>query len=283
MTMSKTYRARPSQALIIMTMVMAVSLVVGVAISSRVVTTLRQISYTEQSALALSFAESGVEDALKRLKDNPSLSLPYSSDDVAIGGGHFNYTISQAGGNTVFDDLSPIEKDKAVQVNLEGYQAAGGLSINVYWVDSGNPAETGDNRAAIEISVVYFDGTEYKLKRDAYDPIQTLDRGLGNKFYDPTDPAYGGRPGGDPGNGVTYQHRVEVSLPGGSKLLRLRAIYNNVPNSFAVVGTVNLPLQGQLIESTGYDADIQRKVQVTRTLPALSELFDFVIFSGAGL
>lgn len=277
MIMSNISRARPSQALIIMTMVMAVSLVIGVAIASRVVTTLRQISYTEQSALALSFAESGVEQALKRL-ENPlcappnypeSACGPFADDVNGDGTNDFSYSISQAGGGSVFSPGEPLGKDKAFQVNLEGY---GGTEVNVYW------AEETANPAAMEISVVYFDGTQYQLKRDAYDPIVT--RGGQNQFLLPTTVSF-------PVEGVTYRYQVQVALPAlpaSVKFLRLRAIYNSAP--FAVVaqtGTPGLPAQGARIVSTGSYGEIQRTVEVLRTLPALSELFDFVIFSGAGL
>lgn len=274
--MSNISRARPSQVLIIMTMVMAVSLVIGVAISSRVVTTLRQISYTEQSAVALSFAESGVEQALKRLNEscvapytNSALCGPFQADVNGDGTPNdFLYSISQAGNESVFSPGEPLGKDKAFQVNLETYT---GNEVYVYW------AEETVNPAAMEISVVYFDGTQYQLKRDAYDPIVT--RQEQNQFLPPTAGSFTPEEGGP-----TYRYQVRVwPLPGGTKLLRLRAIYNSAP--FAVVAQTgtNLPAQGERIESTGSYGEIQRKVEVIRTLPALSELFDFVIFSGVGL
>ncbi len=266
-------RPRSGQAIITLVMVVAVSLVVGVAVSSRVVTTLRQVSFAEQSAKALALAEAGAEDALLLIKDQPSLALPHSSGDVTVEDGHFNYTISALGQGTAFDDLSPLEREKAAQVNLDGY---GGNSVNVYWVNSDDSGEMGDNRAALEISLVYQDGVEYKLKRDAYDPIQELGRGLTNKFLAPTEEGPFGVAG------VNYQYRVSVSFPPAPavvKLLRVRAIYSGT--SFAVSGTSNLPRQGVLVESTGYYADIRRKIEVVRTDPALSELFDFVYFSGS--
>jgi len=265
--MTNAYRSRPSQALITLVMVMAVSLVVGVAISTRVVTTLRQISYSEQSVKALSFAESGAEQALQRLKEptectpdytDPLTCGPFEGDLDGDGVRDFLYSISGLGGTDTFDGFTL--RDKAVQVDLEGYSG----SIKVYWVD-GDKSEEADPKAAMEISVVYRDPATgpYKLWRGAWDP-DAFRRGQ-NQFDTPLV------------GGAGYEHGVDITLPNNSKILRLRPIYNGT--SFAVVGSANLPSQGELIESTGYYAEIQRKVEVVRANPALSELFDFVIFS----
>lgn len=268
--MTSAYRSRPSQALITLVMVMAVSLVIGVAISTRVVTTLRQISYSEQSAKALSFAESGAEQALQRLKGEcvaPYTDLskcgPFEVDLDGDGVRDFSYRISEMGGTDTFDGFT--ERDKAVQVDLEGYNG----SVSVYWVDGDRSEETTPAKAAMEISVVYRDPATgpYKLWRGAYDP-EVL-RASGNRFLSTFV--------GGVIDGVNYQHRVSITLPNNSKILRLRPIYNGT--SFAVVGSAPLPSQGELIESTGYYGEIQRKVEVVRADPALSELFDFVIFS----
>lgn len=274
--MSNTHHSRRGQALIIMLLVMTVSLTLGVAISSRVVTTLRQISYSAQSAAALSLAEAGVEEGLKRITDNPSLPLPYSSDDVALGDGKFNYAIENLALSPIFDKLSPIARDKAVQIDLRGYT---GTTVDVCWVDSSKPSETA-NQAAMEITLVYLESGVYKLLRYAYDPVVT--RQGTNMFSSP--PYSLGNNCTD--NGVNHQYRATVTVPLGTtpQLLRLRALYNTVPNSFAVrAGTGALPSQGVVITSTGFVANVQRRVEVTRSTPALSELFDFVIFSGAGL
>ena len=260
-----------------MIMVMAVSLTLGVAISSRVVTTLRQISYSAQSAEALALAEAGAEDGLKRIKDNPSNPLnctppfPCSSGDVPLGNGRFNYTITIIAASLVFDELSPLSRDKAVQINLEGY--APGASIYVNWVDSSKTAEANDP-AAMEVSIVYVEGGSYKLLRYAWDPLPV--RRATNRFFTPGSLGY-------PVDGVNYQYRVSLSAPVGTtpRLLRLRALYTAVPSSFAISAPVPLPAQGVKITSTGYVGRIQRAVEVVRSQPALSELYDFVLFSGS--
>jgi len=285
-----SYHFRQGQALIIMIMVMAVSLTLGVAISSRVVTTLRQISYSAQSAEALALAEAGAEDGLKRIKDNSSqpcpgpASPPCSFSDVPLGNGTYSYTIDSLAASAVFDKLSPISRDKAVQIDLNGYPA--GTSIYVHWVDKNNPTENNPcvsptldtDCPAMEVSIVYLEGGSYKLLRYAWDPRPT--RGANDpNFFTPGSLGYTPLPGG-----ITYRYRASLSAPAGTtpKLLRLRALYTAVPNSFAIsAGAGTLPSQGVKIISTGYVGRIQRKVEAIRSQPALSELFDFVLFSGS--
>lgn len=271
-----------------MLLVMAVSLTLGVAISSRAITTLRQITYSAQSAEALALAEAGVEDALKLIKDDPSLVPPdYNSGDVILGDGKFNYIIAALGASSVFDKLSPISRDKAVQIDLAGPPAyPAGTSIHVSWVDKNNPVEndpcvspTDDvDCPAMEVSIVYLEDGAYKILRYAWDPRPSRGPNDPNFF---TPGSLG--PGYDVGSGVRYKYQVSLAAPATPKLLRLRALYSDVPNSFAVSAAIgqNLPAQGVKITSTGSVGRVQRKVEATRSQPALSELFDFVLFSGS--
>jgi hypothetical protein len=271
----KRYQTRPSQTLIIITLVVAVALVIGVTISSRVVTTVREISYKEQSVMALSLADSGVEDALKVLRDDPTTPLPHTVSNASVTGdpadGTFSYTISSFGNVGVFDDYSPLEKGEAVQINIDGYSAD---EIRVYWANAADPAEAGANQAAFEISVVFFDGTEYILNRNAYDPDGG--RRASNQFLASNSGAF-------LVNGVTYLNRVVVDLPTGAGVdpvsLRLRSFYSR--GSFAVEAKPgsNLPAQGWQILSTGDFEEIKRQVEVLRSYPVPPALFDFAIFS----
>jgi hypothetical protein len=270
----KSYRSRPSQTLIIISLVVAVALVLGVTISSRIVTTVREISYREQAIMSLSLADSGVEEALKVLKDDPTTALPYSVVGASVTGnpadGTFDYTVSSYGAGGVFDDYSPLERGEAIRINIDGYCED---QLRVYWADSATEA---GSQAAFEISVVFFDGTKYILSRGAYDPLGG--RRASNQFLPPT------ATGAFAINGVTYLNQVIFTLPGcGGGVrpvsLRMRAFYSG--NSFAVEakpGTV-LPAQGWQILSTGEFGEVKRQVEVLRSYPVPPALFDFAIFS----
>src|SRR3990167_6650819 len=123
------------QALIIILLVMAVSLTLGVSVASRAISTLRQVSFSAQSAQALAFAEAGVEEALKCLDDG-SCALPYTPGPQDLNGdatNDFDYTIAVLGNSNLFDGLPPLARDTVVEIDLLNYPADTGVSV--YFVD----------------------------------------------------------------------------------------------------------------------------------------------------
>ena len=85
-------------------------------------------------------------------------------------------------------------------------------------------------------------------------------------------------------NGVTYVYQDSITPPTNKYpiLMRLKFLYSEGPTSLAIrAASGTLPVQGAKIESWGYSGRSIRKVEVTRTDAALSELFDYVLFSGS--
>src|SRR3972149_2902202 len=108
---------RKGQAFILILLVMAVSLTLGVSVASRSITTLKQVSFSAQSAQALAFAEGGIEEALKCLDDG-SCAVP--SDPAAVdltgdGTNDFDYRITALGGAGL-ELLPPLSRAEAVRV-----------------------------------------------------------------------------------------------------------------------------------------------------------------------
>jgi hypothetical protein len=264
-------RKRKGQILVIMLLIMSFSMLVGIAISTRVVTTLRQTSYSTQSAKAISLAEAGVEDGLKKVKDAGTTS--YSSGNVPLGEGTFNYTITPIGPQPLVNEFSPISRDQTIQFNLTGYPPYP-TKIEIYWVDTGNDSELSDP-AAMELTFLYA-MAGYKTQKYVCDP--SFGRSQINKFnYISVSPS----PSID---GKKYLYKLSLVPPSGVILLRIRALYNTVANSFAVRGSggiVYLPQQGVRITSEGTVEEVRRKVEVIRSSDVLPEIFDYVLFSGS--
>lgn len=284
-----TYHSRSGgQALILILLVMSVSLLIGVGISFRTTSTLRQISSSEQSARAYSFAEAGAEEALKKLKDGTcpppyttAVCNPSSTDWDGDGRNDFSYSIDEFGNEQVIDEFSPLERGKNIQINLDGFP--GGNFITLYWVrrvagDTGDSNSEYNNPAALVIHFVYLDGGVYKLESHARDPYGI--RRSSNKFE--WSPQCGSL--GYTVDGITYQHRCRLRVPDGAKVLRLTPLYNDgVPNTFAAYAPPGFPRQGAEIIATGESGQAKRKVEVIRTDPILPGLFDYVYFSGSSL
>lgn len=278
MVMANPHHSRSGgQALILILLVMSASLLIGVGISFRATSTLRQISFSEQSVRAYSFAEAGAEEGLKKLKDGtcpPPYTAPAcnpsATDWDGDGKNDFGYTIEEFGNKRVIDELSPLERGKSVQINMEGYP--GGNFVNLYWVNQASSSER-NKPAALVIHFVYQSGA-YKLESHAYDPNAGFH---GNKFSSPSALGY-------TVSGITYQYRVRLRVPRNAKVLRLTPLYNDgVPNTFAAYAPLGFPRQGARIVSTGESGQAIRAVEVTRTDPILPGIFDYVYFSGSSL
>jgi len=291
--------------------VMALALVVGLAISSRVVTSIRQAAYSTQSAEALAYAEGGIEYALRCIKGGETcgqpgstVSLDMSGDENlnsdGVGENECTYTITSLSSSSYFDALSPIDRDKTVQIDLSDYTAS---TVDVFWVDRSDASERHD-QAAMEVSVVYLSESEgvYRMWRCAFDPVASR-RASNYLTTNPTPDTVDyctQSTGFYPVGGVFYRNRVTISIPAGASpsLLRLRALYNEVANSFAVKAPweahipppweahipppweAHIPPQGLRISSLGSSGRVRRRVEVVYGSPALSELFDYVLYSG---
>ena len=145
-------KVKKGQALILILLVMAISLTLGVSVASRSITTLKQVSFSAQSAQALAFAEGGIEEALKCLDDG-SCAVP--SDPAAVdltgdGTNDFDYRITALGG-AVLDSFPPLSRDEAIELSLSGYPSSTPMYIS--WVNTAKPSEVADP-AAVEFAAI---------------------------------------------------------------------------------------------------------------------------------
>ena len=268
------------QALIIILLVMAVSLTLGVSVASRAISTLRQVSFSAQSAQALAFAEAGVEEALKCLDDG-SCSLPYTPGPQDINGdttNDFDYTIAVLGNSNLFDGLPPLERDTAVEIDLLNYSAD--TPVSVYFVDRSLPGQMNAG-AALELSLIYCEDDGPTCTTGNYEMVKTI--------YDTVSSRANGIPkvglGSFTAGSKEYGYLVTITPPGGKypTALRMKVLYATEAVNVTVqaAGGAILPVQGSKIDSTGFSGQVRRRVEVVRTNPLLSELFDFAIFSGS--
>ena len=258
------------QTLILMLIVTVVSLTVGVAISSRAVSTLKQTSYTAQAGKAQKFADAGVEEALGAA--DLSAEVGTHTIDLDGGGDDITYTVTALGGGDTVDLI--LEKDETIEIDLTGYGS--GQSIDIFWVQEGTE-ET--DKAALVLTFVYEDGGETKTEKHAYDPNATAHA---NNFTVP------GSLGPYTIEGKSYAHYERVNTPSGTnRALRIRALYNSDIKNTGVVSNggigANFPGQGYKITSTGTYGEAEWTAEVTKMNPALPAIFDYAIFSDTGL
>jgi len=247
-------KVRTGQALILILLVMAVSLTLGVSVASRSITALRQVSFSGQSAQALAFAEAGAEEALLCLDGGGACSG--GSIDLDGGGDDVTYTITPLSST----DLPKVDRDSTIELALSRF---GGAAVTVCWSLTSVSSEA---NAALTVAYVRLSGGNYLISRYSYDPDGA--RRAQNNFSNPS-----------PGSGscAGYRYMATIPTPATQQILRLRPLYVG-PIAIAVPG---LPSQGSKITSTGFSGRVIRKIEVIRTGSALSEIFDYVMFSGS--
>jgi len=287
---------RSGQALVFILLIVVVAVTIGLAVAARTITDVKLSTQTELSQRAFTAAEAGIEDALRRDLvgysgcDNDG-SLTPLPDCPGLATAQFNVNITPTGGGQVFQTETPVNKDDVIELNLDGSGVSLGLLI--YWIKSGSTDELENplgiaNPASIEISTIYQDASppgNWFISKTAYNPSGTCATVARSNGFSSA-PGCGSFAVGT----KTYTSQsgtLDTCAPGfcSRQRLRIKPLYNQasiaVTKSFA--GPPDLPPQGYQIESTGTAGEVTRKIKVTKSLPYLGPLFDFVLYSGGSL
>jgi type II secretory pathway pseudopilin PulG len=275
------------QALLIVLLIMAVALTVGLAVTSRTVTDIEISEQTEEASRAFSAAEAGIEEALVGV-------------GTAFGGefeeGEVKYATQKDFLGTSNQYLLPeaSREDEVRTLWLAEYpdtQNYTGDSLILYW---GNADST--DEPALEATVYYKTGGNYKVIRYALDPIS---RTPDNSFCQPEEIGEEScelvsafeKEGNYPIEGKTARYKATLDLsPASAGILlfaRLRLLYTDesdqVLGAETEAASLNFPSQGVKISSVGTAGGSTRKVEVVRMHPAPPGIFDFLLYSESGL
>lgn len=272
------------QIILILILVMTVALAIGLSIVQKSLIDVSTASKVEQSSRAFSAAEAGIEKALAgNCRDGNCINFSENSSTADVVDSRLTPSLATSGSRQPALKFPPMAKEDVAQVWLADYNSTSNppLSayvqpdLDIYWGDSEL------DKAAIEVTLVYYDGvgSSYKPKKWYLDPDTS--RSDTNRFEIPStcsDPC--------PGE-YKYQKRLTYSSPqaGGSMLIRVRLLYNTTSQPFAVqavgiCGTAcSLPAQARSITSTGTSGDTKRKVNVFQLDKVVPPLFDYAIFS----
>lgn len=252
------------QTLVIVIVAMAISLAAGLAVSSRSLTALKGVSYSNQSTTAYHAAEAGVEEALKRLSDQSfseglisgNIARPYSGGGT-LTGASYSYTIDIGGGGMA-DYLLRLDKDRTAEIKLNGTYTAG--TLTVCW---NLPADQGES-ASLEMILVSGSAA------GGYTLAQKI--GVNGGVV-----RSNGFEAAGAGDGNYNYCRVVSDIPGNAQILRIKSLYNHT--SAIVKPSAVLPPQSFVVNSVGRSGETLRHLEVTKSLPALPEIFDFAVFT----
>lgn len=281
------------QVILILILVMTVALAIGLSIVQKSLVDVSTASKVEQSSRAFSAAEAGIEKALQL---NSSTSVSSTSVDFsenasraeAINSGLIP-EVPPANNRQAALEFPPLAKEDTAQVwfaNLDSTTNPPPAvytqnSLDVYW---GDPLS--EDKAALELTLVYHDGTKYTPKKWYLDQV---DRGNGFAVVGTcTDNGY--RAGAN-----VYRCSKSIGFTpqeaAGLMLLRARLLYNSTSQPFAVQppstatcgAACSLPPQAREIESTGVSGETQRKINVFQLYKVVPPFFDYAIFSAGDI
>ncbi|MBI2337874.1 pilus assembly PilX N-terminal domain-containing protein [Candidatus Daviesbacteria bacterium] len=284
------------QVILILILVMTVALAIGISVIQRSLSDISTATRVEQSSRAFSAAEAGIEKVLS------GGGLTVSFEDNSS-----NATVTQnlqPAVNTGFGFQDPLEcppgksglaKEEVAQVWLADPNSAAnppaeyykGTNLSVFWGDS---SASSDDKAALELTLIYHDGTEYKSRKWFLDQ-QAAVRNPANNFS-----KVNCTPVTFASSGIKYQCKYVIGgsgdpdgfLPTGLMLLRARLLYNKTSQPFAVRAETNcqdcsIPPQAQELVSEGFSGQSKRTIQVCQISKVVPFYFDYAVFSAGDI
>lgn len=280
------------QVILILLLVMTIGLGVGLSIISRNLTDISTSTKVEQSSRAFGAAEAGIERALNgnltgvNFTDNQSLANVTDSGLIPGPGQALEYPPISKEDTAHFWLANPCPNPPSCSGQSPSIYY-NQTQLDVYW---GKPGLSDNDKAAIEITLIYLSGGIYQSRKFFFDPIPRS-----NGFTDPqtlpnsnclnpiiASTAFGA-------NRPFYCKVRLSSLPGILQVARIRLLYTGVsqPVALAPLGTCgvacSMPPQARVITSTGISGDTQRTVQLFKLDKVVPFYFDYALFSAGDI
>lgn len=257
------------QILLIVVLVSVISLTVGLAAVSRSITNTRVSTEESNSQKALTAAEAGLEDQIKRASGEQPDSKQFDNNS---GYSAKTTEIKQRSKILINNYEISVNQHEGADVWLTNYPDFSGTpyrgTLTVYWTGPAGNC-TNSTQPAIEIVVVHGNKANPSLTRY---PVDACYATRGNGFNNVTS------------NGnlsfetKTFKYSYTTPAIVDGYIARIIPIY--VSTKVGVASSVILPAQGFEIESTGTSGDTVRKVKVFQSFPSLPiELFPYNLFN----
>jgi hypothetical protein len=274
----RTNTQESGQIVLILVLLTVVGLTIGLSLIARTITDIRISSQIEESNKAFSAAEAGVESALKNQAVGPTGSVKLPGDAIA------EYTLTDIGGTDVYS-FPVTEAGKSQTLWLVGHNSDGTIneaagnyylvtdSLKICW-GPGSPLEP-----AIVFSLIYKEGSDYKISKKAYD--SDSGRASTNGFNNTLDPISSALCGGNYSHSKTVTF-ADFGIAQNSKYiyLKIQPVYNSTGIGVQPAAGTALPSQGKQIVSIGStQTGVIRKIQVVQGYYTLPEMFDFALFN----
>lgn len=308
---NKTGYTEKGQIILLLLLIMVVALAIGLSIVQRSLVDVSTSTKVEESSRAFSAAEAGIERALRT---NPSSTIDVAESELQNSAQASVVPSSMLPRAQEALEYPPLAKEDIAHVwladpnnnvtnnlptaayNGQPVSVYNEATLDIYW----GTANTTD-KPAIELSIIYFDGTAYqawkpygtspKLFLDSNAARITAGNGFINANTESSATVVSSCSSPLPiatslGTSRNFYCKTSLrSLPATatSKLMILRArlLYTTTSQPLAVkpTGSASLPPQAKIYTSTGSSGSIQRKIQLFKLDKVVPFYFDFAIFS----
>lgn len=260
-------KAEHGQILLVVVLAMIVALTVGLSVASRTITNLKISRQNEESQRAFQAAEAGIEQTLQTGGTGATKELSnaakYSTTVETFGGTEFLLS----GGELVEQDVG-IDIWIAEHPDYDNPKTG---QITLYWGTSNHTQDCSDTtssdavKPAIEVFILSGSTTSPSVTKSVYDPC-------GGRTAGSITPA-----AGEIVKDITFNYSSTFAFTDGL-IARVIPVYNST--KAAVTSVLNLPSQGQIIESEGTSGDTIRKVQYFSSHPQIPlEILPYSIIS----
>ncbi len=245
-------RTRNGQVGLLMLVIMGVVVALVMSIASRSLSDTVLSRQEKESSIAFSLAETGVENALALLTDNPSVNTESNLTNM-------QYKIALS---TAYDMY--VKELETAHLDMTGFVG----SINISWTLKSDKNEdlacvsdvSMGSAAAIE--VVAINQNTNSLSRSYFKSSSC--NSIANGFTASLD-------GGD-----KYRSTISYAVPAGTTMLRVKPIYNGAS---LLISGVGMPKQQYKINSKAVGGDAQKEIEVKRGLEAPASVFDYSVFT----
>lgn len=265
------------QALLLVVLVLVISMTIGLSVATRSLTNVRISSEEQDSQRAFSAAEAGIERAINSSATG-SIGSPIQIDsNTEIKA----LTIGQLSGNQILvNNGTIVSRDDGVDIWMVNHNADGtpnyattwNGNITIYWGSSSDTcsATLADNTMAA-VEVITLTGSDTAPVSHHY-------------FFDPCTTGSPSRSSSNAFDGVVSASdwtgfRFKGTLSGITNGLLLRVIPLYADTRLGIKGSVALPVQGTVIESTGSSGEAERKIVTFKGYAKLpTEFFPHMLF-----
>lgn len=289
------------QALLVVVLIMAVSLVVVLSISTRSTSNITETSYNENALRAFSAAEAGVEEALLKntgtggspVVVDPNSNVSYSSvvQPVASTDTFEHPETALSGQSRTFWFVSHAADGR---LTCDGLPCTKASQLEVCWGTGGTDANSVQT-PAVEVTMYYDDTYQVVASPNNYANVKTY-----RYTADPSASRRGSNNFGTASTSCSFGNyafstgtlNLSSTLPigcatsgngGCMTMAKVRLLYNTTtahPVGLQVKGgNALLPSQGIQVDSTGTAGDSTRKVSVFRSFAEPQSVFDAGVFS----